>query len=79
MKIIDLKNCPGIFIPCDNLDSLKILIDKLYEKEILQGESFKLCNVDGKFMDELYQTERGLHVGETVRISESGDLTVWRE
>lgn len=78
MKIIDLENCPGIFIPCDNLDSLKILIEKLYEKDILQNESFKLCNADGSFMEELNKIENRLSPGETVRISEDGDFTLLR-
>jgi hypothetical protein len=79
MKIIDLENCPGIFIPCEDIDSLKILINKMYEKEILQDESFKLCNVNGSFMEELNQIGNTLSPGEMVRISEDGDFTLLRE
>jgi hypothetical protein len=78
MKIIDLENCPGIFIPCDNLDSLKILIDMMYEKDILQDKSFKLCNVNGSFMEELNKIGNVLSPGEMVRISEDGDFTLLR-
>jgi hypothetical protein len=52
-NLINLKNCPGIFIPCENLEALKTLIRLLYEKKILQGETFQLKNVPDNFLKEL--------------------------
>jgi hypothetical protein len=51
--LIDLKNNPCIFIPCKNLEALKTLIRLLYEKKILQGETFQLKNVPENFLKEL--------------------------
>jgi hypothetical protein len=50
---MDLNNCPGIFIPCENLEATKELIKIMYEKGILKDESFKLVKVPNGFLNEL--------------------------
>lgn len=42
MNLDELDNCPGIFIPCDNIKDLTLLLNALYDNKILTDESFKL-------------------------------------
>jgi predicted transcriptional regulator len=53
MKIIDPENCPGIFIPCADLENLKSLIGLLYDCGIIEENSFQLIRVPEEFMEEI--------------------------
>ena len=41
----------GIFIPCEDLQSLKCLILELYKKKILTDENYMCCNVPENFLE----------------------------
>lgn len=54
MDLEDLDNCPGIFIPCENLEVLQSLVFELFEKRILNDDiTFRLTNVPEDIFDML--------------------------
>lgn len=54
MDLEDLDNCPGIFIPCENIEVLQSLVLELFRVGILHDdETFKLVNVPEDIYDML--------------------------
>ena len=53
-SIDELLQCPGVFIPCEDLETLQILIYELFDKEVLEDEeTFLLKNVPGNMLEIL--------------------------
>ncbi|HZK71442.1 MAG TPA: hypothetical protein VFD03_08005 [Clostridia bacterium] len=53
MNSDDLGNLPGIFIPCEAIEALKLLLNTLYDKGMLTDERFKLINCPENIQDIL--------------------------
>ena len=50
---MDPEELPGILIQCEDLQALKELVLKLYDKDILKEESYILKNVPENILDIL--------------------------
>ena len=66
----EFEQSPGIFIPCEDLESLKGLILELYNAGILTDESWEAVNVPDNFqeiMNDPSYFEKGELCGVTYR------------
>lgn len=68
---LDFEQSPGIFIPCEDLESLKGLILELYNAGILTDESWQAVNVPDNFLEIMNDPsyfEKGELCGVTYRM-----------
>ena len=49
----NLDSLPSIVIPCSSVEHLKILVDLLYENQILTDESIRFLNCPDNLLDIL--------------------------